>query len=177
MVPRMMEKYLSAEAVVVNMGIDTSSLYALMSQHSLYGPQTGATCQKMGGKGMAQGVRANGLLYASQLGKVFDEAEYHDTPYVLYAAMHGDKDIVSVRQRNGPSASVGEIVIEALNGARGNGHQPFLASFARHLDESLVEIQVGHPEVAQLADTQPATIQHLHYGEVSMTFFFAEVDT
>ena len=55
----------------------------------------------------------------------------------------------------------------AVDGRRAHGHAADLRSLAEHRDEPTVEIAVGSPQPAALADAQPGSVQHLEQREVA----------
>ena len=64
----MMLENLLTQSRHVDMGVDNRCGYALMTEHSLNGTQVGTTLKQRSGKGVAEGVRRDGLCYARILG-------------------------------------------------------------------------------------------------------------
>lgn len=63
-VSRMVLKYLLAQRVAVDVGVNLGRADALVPQHGLYCAQVGAAFEQRRGEAVAQGVGADGLLYA-----------------------------------------------------------------------------------------------------------------
>ena len=64
----MVFQYFLPQRMGVDVGVNLCCGYRLMPEHCLNGAQIGTTLQQFGGKGVAQGVRRDGLLDAGILG-------------------------------------------------------------------------------------------------------------
>lgn len=65
------------------MGIDLCRDYALMAEHFLHYAQVGTVLDEVGGKGVAEGVRGDFLLYSGGLRLLLDHIEDGDTAHGL----------------------------------------------------------------------------------------------
>lgn len=74
----MMLDNFTSEHVPVDMRINFRGGDGFMSQHALNGPQIGAAFQQMGGKGMAERVRADILGDAGLFRQFFNHVKHHD---------------------------------------------------------------------------------------------------
>ena len=68
---------LFTEVGLIHVGVDFGRLDAFVPQHLLYHPQIGTTLQKVRGKRMPEGVRADGAIDASHGGLKLHDAEHH----------------------------------------------------------------------------------------------------
>ena len=66
-----------AQAGAVDVDVDLGRGDALVAQHLLDGTQVGAALKQMGGKAVAQGVRADDLADACQFAQLLDDVENH----------------------------------------------------------------------------------------------------
>ena len=64
-----------AQAGAVDVDIDFGRRDALMAQHLLDGTQVSTAFKQMGGKTVAQGVRADDLAHSGQLAQLLDDVE------------------------------------------------------------------------------------------------------
>lgn len=77
----------AADVVFVQMGVNLSGSDAFVSEHLLYGAEVGASFHEVGGEGVPEGVRADGLFDACLLRPLFHEYEDHFTGEVAAAAV------------------------------------------------------------------------------------------
>ena len=82
-VARVMFNNFASKHVPVDMCINFGGGDGFMSQHALDGPQVGAAFPQMGGKGVAERVRADILGDAGFLCQLFYHVEHHDTGDIL----------------------------------------------------------------------------------------------
>lgn len=173
-VARVMLEYLAAEHTAIDVGIDFGGADALMSEHTLNGAEVGATLEKVGGKRVAEGVGADGLLQPDAGGQLFDDMENHDAGDIFAEA--GDEDEIFVTGLDAGKVAVGEIEIELLDGAGGDRDEALFAALALHADEAFGKVEVRELKVAKFGDSKTTTIKRLENGAVSLTLGSAAVD-
>ena len=69
----------ATQHVAVNVCVNFCCRYRFVSQHTLYGAQVGASLEEMGGKRVAESVRADVFGDACLHGQLLDDVENHDT--------------------------------------------------------------------------------------------------
>ena len=164
----------TTQHVAVDVGVDFRSADAFVPEHGLDGTEVGTPFKQMGGEGVTEGVRTDGLLQPDAFGQLLDDVEDHDAGDVLSES--ADEDIVVVARLDVLSVAVDEVMFEFLDGTGRDGDQPLLAPFAFHLDEAFLQIELGELEVAQFADAKAATVQGFEDGTVSLSLGGAPVD-
>ena len=100
----MVLQYFAAQVGGFEVGVDLGGAYALMAEHGLNGPQVGTALEQNRGKGVAQGVRLNGLLDARSHGLPLDHDEYHGAREVMAAPV--EKHVVFLAGLDGHQIAV-----------------------------------------------------------------------
>lgn len=162
----MVEKHRLAERFIVEMGVDLCRADSGMSEQFLDDTQTGTSFKQCGGEAVTQGMGRDGLLYSRCLAEPFHHDEDHCACEVMPAVV--EKYIVFFARLDIHLIAVVKPEGELANSLVRDGHQPFLASLARHADEVLLQIEAAHLEVCQFGHTQSAGEEHLDDGTVAV---------
>ena len=75
----MMFYYLLTQTCTVDVGIYFGCRDTLVTEHCLYHTEVCTALEQMGGKGVAEGVRADTFLYTGHHNQLLDEMEHHNT--------------------------------------------------------------------------------------------------
>ena len=67
---------LGAQAVSIDVGVNLGSTYVFVAEHALDNAQVGASLEQVRSKGMAQGMRTDGLRDAGLLSQLLDEMQF-----------------------------------------------------------------------------------------------------
>lgn len=140
---------------------------ALMSQHCLNGAEVCPALQEVCGKGVAQGVGADGFGDACE-GGILAQVVEHRNARKTAAPPLADKHEILLARLGRDGGAVDKPQPQLFGGAGRHGHKPFLAPLAHNPQESFFEKQIGHFQVAQLAYAQPAAVKHLNHGTVAL---------
>lgn len=159
----------------VHVHVDFGGRYFLVTQHCLDGAQIGTSLQQVGGKAVAEGVRADVLLYACSLSIVLDEDKEADATQML-TTFRRDEDVVLLARLCLDFLTHDEPFPQPLDGLFTDGHQAVLASLSVHTDVTFFKEQFADLQFAELADAQAATVEHLDDGPVANALGLAAVD-
>ena len=86
-VARMVCENFLAQSLPVDMHIDFGGNDTFVAEHLLNGAQVCPALEQMGGKGVAQCVRAYGLVYTGEFAKAFHNIENHHSRELAAAAI------------------------------------------------------------------------------------------
>ncbi len=148
------------------MGVYLGGAYRLMAQHGLNGTQVGTALQEVGGKAVAEGMGADILLDAGTLGIVLDIDKEGDAAQ-LGASLGANEDIVFVSGLGLDGDPDHKPLAQLLYGLLAYGDKALLAPLAVNTDIALLEEELAHLEVTELADAQAAAVEHLYDGIVA----------
>ena len=91
----MVHYYLFSHPSAVDMCINLCRSDAFMPQHSLYHTEVRTSFEKVCGKGVAEGMRADVFGQADSFGQDFDDVEDHDAGNVLSFPANENKVFVA----------------------------------------------------------------------------------
>lgn len=163
------------EKTAVDVCIDFCGGDALVAQHCLDGTQVGAPFQKMGGKGVAEGMGTDGFGDACSLSIEFDVVEDRNAGEVLPASV-ADEDIVLLAALGRNRIAVDEPEAKFLDGSGRDGDEALLASLTHDAQKSILQKEVGKQKVAEFAYAETAAVEHFDGSFVSLSFRLTEVD-
>lgn len=170
----MMGHYFFTQTAAVYVGINLSSGYLFMTQHTLDGSQIGSALQKVGGKRVTERMWTHRLVYAGQGGKIFHNVKNHYPGQGPSAA--DTQEQVRLRSRfDIYVATVGKIEFNLMDRPARYRNEALLAALAGNPDETLVEEKVLHLERTQFRYTQTAAVHSLYHSPVALTFRQREV--
>src|SRR6476661_1625355 len=130
-----------------------------MSEHSLNGSQVCSSLEEVSRKRVAEEMRMHALGVEPGLFGQFAEDQKGAGPRQSAAA--------GVQKQLGPVADVqvraaaGEVTQKRLRGVAADRNNPFLAAFANHSNEAVVEVDAGLLEPDRLGDTQARAVEQL----------------
>ena len=146
-----------------------------MAEHLLYCPQIGSAFEQMGGKRMAQSVRAHILRYSSKQAQLLDYIKYHhpcehsatavQEQYVATPALHLQLRTVTAY-----------ILLYLFKCHTRYRHKPLLAPFSLNYDILFIDIHLRHSQPYKFTHTQPAAIKCFDDGTVALSLGFVKVD-
>jgi hypothetical protein len=130
-----------------------------MSEHFLNGTQVGASFEQVGRKRVAQEVGVDPLRV--QPGFLGELAQDQERPRPCERPAPGVQEelgpVAGVEKR----ASAREVAAEGLGGVPADRHGAFLAAFADHSNEAVVEIDPGLLEPHRLGDAEARAVEQL----------------
>ena len=100
---------LGTQPLGVDVGIYLGGAYVFVAEHALYDTQVGAALEQVGGKGVTESVRADGLLDSCLLGQHLDDVEHGDARQALLE-VGTYKQVILVAGLDGYLGTVGHIV-------------------------------------------------------------------
>ena len=160
----------------VDMHIYLGSGDLLVTQHGLDGAQVGTALEEVGGKAVAEGMRTDILLDSRLLSIILYIYKEGDAAE-LGAALGADEDIVLVAGLGLDRHPDNEPLAEFCHSLFANGDKALLASLAMNADIALLEEELAHLKVTELADTQAAAVEHLDDGIIAHALRLALVDS
>lgn len=161
--------------LAAQVGINLGGKYRLVTEHLLYLANVGTALQQMGGKTVAESVRAYLLSYSCFGGQVPDDMKDHHTCQPT-AFIIEENDIFKGRvHRHQPALT--EIYAYKLHRLVAYRDQTLFVPFAYHTDKTVVKEKVAQSKCYQLRDTQPATVKGLYHCLVAMPERIAQVDS
>ena len=137
-----MSNYLLTQTDAVNVRIDFSGRYALVTEHELNDTQVCTALEQMGGKGVTESVWTHAFLYADTRHKFLDVVEHRYARERLFQALT-DEDKILITAFYGYSVTVGKIGLQFGNGTRGNGDKALLVALAGNTYELFLEVEIG----------------------------------
>ena len=170
----MFQDFLS-QMTPIDMHVNLRRRDVLVSQHRLNGSQIGSSLQQMSGKAVAESVWTDDFLDISKLGILLDVDEETDATHVA-TAFGGDKDIIFLAWLYLDTLSSHKPPAKFLDGFPADWNKTLLASFPMHAYETFFEKEVADFQVAKLAHSQAAAIEHLDDGTVALPLWLTHVD-
>ena len=165
---------LLAKTSAVNMSIYFGGGDALVPEHCLYHAQIGTTLEQVGGKGVAERVRADIFLYPDRRDKLFYEMEYHDARQGLLQPLADEHEILIARLY-GYAVTVAEIGLEFGYCTPRDRDKTLLVTFSGDTDELFGKVEVGHAQGTEFRHAQATTVENLNHGAVALSFVLGEV--
>ncbi len=141
----MEQRNISSQIVLVQMRVNLSGGDAFMAEHFLHGAEVGAAFDEVRGEGVTERVRTHRLVDARRFYPFLDEHEDHLAGEVRTSAVQEDVIFLSFLDFQLFTFSV-NVKVYHLHGRRPNGNQSLFVAFAHHLDEAVVEEEVGEPQ-------------------------------
>jgi len=154
------------QPVLVDMGVDLGRGDVGMAQHDLHGAQVGAVGQEVGGKGVAQHVRRDGLADSGCLRRFLDDLPEPEPGHG--AAPVADKKDVAASALEDQWAGGLEVVLNDFPGRDAKGDEPFLVALADHPDKAGGEVAGGKGDGNQLRNPDAGGVQEMEHGVVSL---------
>lgn len=140
------------KTVGVDMGIDLGRGYIGMSQHHLDRAQIGATRQEMGGKGMAQDMRAD--LFVDTSGQGYFPNNLPETISGHARATIGNEQQWTRFVFQNQWAAPFNIIFNMSPGSFRKRNDSFFVAFAEDAEMAAVEIAAVNRQVDQFRNTQ-----------------------
>ena len=131
------------------MGVYLGSTYVFVPEHTLDDAEVGPPLEQMGGKGVAEGVGADGLREACLFGQLLDDMEHGDARHT-FPEVGTHEEVVLVSGLDVYLGPVGEVGHDLGNGPVRDGYEPLLAAFTLDLDVALLQVEVRELEAACL---------------------------
>ena len=163
-----------AQRLAVDVRINLGGSDFLVPQHRLDGAEVGPALEEVRREGVAEGVRADGLVDTRERGLLLDDGEDHDAGEGRAATV--EEKVVLEAGLGGDGLAVGQVEADFVEGGLGDGDEALLAALAPDTDKLFLGINVAVPEVYQLGDTEAAAVEHLEHGAVAVALGLAEVD-
>ena len=163
-----------AQRLAVDVRINLGGSDFLVPQHRLDGAEVGPALEEVRREGVAEGVRADGLVDTRERGLLLDDGENHDAGESRAATV--EEKVVLVAGLGGDGLAVGQVEADFAEGGLGDGDEALLAALAPDADKLFPAVNVAVPEVYQLGDTEAAAVEHLEHGTVAVALGLAEVD-
>lgn len=120
------------QVIRIQVSIDFGSSYRFMSQHILDGFEVGASFDQVSGKGMSEGVRADGFLNPGCSGKVFDQLKHHDPGELFTPQVKKENVFVSGSNLFHPSSDAFLVKVDMFKGHGAYRYYSFFIVFADH---------------------------------------------
>lgn len=156
-----------------HMGVNLCGANVCMAQQKLNHPQIRPVVDQVGGKGMAQHVRADWAVNTRHQRKsldVFPEA----LPGHRRAKV-GDKQKVACSSLQQFTTGLLQIKLNGQPSWFAHGHQPFLVAFAQYFHRACVQVNGAQRHVDQFTDPQAAGIHEFKHGFVALTGRVADI--
>ena len=163
-----------AQRLAVDVRINLGGSDFLVPQHRLDGAEVGPALEEVRREGVAEGVRADGLVDTRERGLLLDDGEDHDAGEGRAATV--EEKVVLEAGLGGDGLAVEQVEADFVEGGLGDGDEALLAALAPDTDKLFLGINVAVPEVYQLGDTEAAAVEHLEHGAVAVALGLAEVD-
>ena len=172
--PGMMLEDFAAQRLAVDVRVDLGCRDFLVPQHRLDGAEVGPALEEVRREGVAEGMRADGLVDARERGLLLDDGENHDAGEGRAATV--EEKVVLVAGLGGDGLAVRQVEADFAEGGLRDGDEALLAALAPDADKLFPAVNVAVPEVYQLGDTEAAAVEHLEHGAVAVALGLAEVD-
>lgn len=172
--PGMMLEDFAAQRLAVDVRVNLGGSDFLVPQHLLDGAEVGPALEEVRREGVAEGMRADGLVDTRERGLLLDDGENHDAGEGRTATV--EEKVVLVAGLGGDGLAVGQVEADFAEGGLGDGDEALLAALAPDADKLFPAVNVAVPEVYQLGDTEAAAVEHLEHGTVAVALGLAEVD-
>ena len=157
------------------MGVEFGGEDRLVAEHLLHCSEVGTAFDEVGGKRVAEGVRADVFGDTGCFGELLDYHEYHD-PRERFASSIEKHKILATRLDFLGFAVVVDVVFEVVERVFGDRHKAFLIVFAYVLYIAEVFVDVGEFEVDEFGNTETTSLENFDESLVSMTMGLAEDD-
>ena len=157
------------------MDVDFGRGNALMAQHLLNGAQVGSPFKQVGGKTVAQGVRADDLAHACQFAQLLDDVENH-LPREHGTTAVQEQDVLVALFRNLMRTRLLQIELNLLNSYGRDGYQTLFVALALDDDVTLLQIELRKTQTDQFAHAQAAAVECLNDGTVALPLGLGHID-
>ena len=147
------------------MGIDLSGDDVGVAEHHLHRAEIGSAGEQMGGKGVAQNMRADLLGDAGTVRHLANDLPEAVSGHRL--APIGAKEQGAGLALEQQGANLFQVLAHDLAGVGGKGDDPFLVAFAEDAQMSGGQVAAGDRQVDQFRDPQPGGIEQMQHGVVA----------
>ena len=144
------------------MRIEFGGVHVRMAEEYLDGSQVRPPLQEMGGEGMAEGVRGNGLADARLQCVAFDEFP-HALPREPGAGTV-EEDLVLHGREQG--AHIAQVVGHAHDGGVMQRHQPLFAALAENFYHAPLEIEIEGLQFDEFGNAHPRRVEEFEHGAI-----------
>lgn len=163
------------QVIPIEMGVDLGGGDAFVSQHFLDGTQVGTTFDKVGGKTVPEGVRADVFLEPDTLNLFFDDEKYHHAAEFFAPFVEKDKLFVAFGRLD-MDADVLDVDAEVLQGIPADGDEALLVPLADNPQKADVGEDLAGLEVREFRYPEPRTVEDFEHGAVAVALGAAEGD-
>jgi len=122
------------ESVLVDVGVDLGGGNIGMAKHKLHGAQVGAMGQEVGGEGVAQHVRGNGLVDICCLGCCLDDLPETESGHGM-AAVADKKDVAAAALENKRAGGF-KVVFDDFPGRNAKGDKSLFIALTNDPNEA-----------------------------------------
>ena len=153
------------ETTAVNMGIDLGCGNIGVAEHHLHRPEIGPMLQKMGGKRVAQNMRADFLTDANLQTALSDNLPETQPRHACSSI--GDKKKIAEPGLEEFCPACLEINTDMIFCRLSKGYQPFPPALAQHTDMAIGKGKTGNRQMNQLRDPHARGIEEMEHSSVA----------
>jgi len=147
------------------MRIDLGRRDVGVAEHFLDGAEVGPALEQVGGKGMAEGMRRDGLLDAGSVDVASEDFPgTHARERLATSIQEEDALPLPFLEFRALLADVGR---NGRDRGSADGHEALLAAFAENTDQLLLENEVAHAERDPFGDTKTGAIGQLEHRAIA----------
>ena len=148
------------------MGVDLGGGKRLMTQEFLYDPEIGAVVKHVGGKAVAEGMRADAGIETG-LEEVFIEFSADRASAESLSVFVDIEGVLVESFFARVQIAIGEVSLDGLQSRGADGGESFLFSFAADVEDFTEEVHVGEVEGDQFADAESGAVEGFEDGAVA----------
>jgi len=154
------------QPVLVDVGVYLGRGDVGVAQHGLHGAQVGAMGQEVGGKGVTQHVRRDGLADSGCPRRFFDDLPEPEPGHG--AAPVADKKDIAAPPLEDQRAGGREVMFDDFPGRDAKRDESFLITLADHPDEAGGKVAGGKGDRYQLRNPDAGGVKEMEHGVVSL---------
>lgn len=153
------------ESAGVDMGVDLRGADVAVTQHHLHRAQVGPAAEQVGGKGMAQGMRADLFADAGAESRFLDDLPEADAGHGFATA--GDKKVRGGTALQQERSAFPEIFLDDTGRLFCKGNDPFLVAFAQNTQMAICKAAGCERQPHQFGDPKTGGIEQVQHGVVA----------